>query len=370
MTYSPSHGSYSSYPIRYAFSSQQQQQQQHQQQHPPHQPPHQPQQPPAQATQHHHPSQSHPTHYPKPSYPHHPHLHHSQIPIKVEESSDLPPVSSLTGFDHHHVKSSSSLPIFRFGTEFGSSASPTSPSTPFTFMSHQNWPSSSASASSSYAHQQQHHHPHAQQQPSQHPQYVPAVDRYALASPVNGQNDHHALTLADEYDDEGGDDLGDLQGSSLGGMGLQSYGAGSSSLSAKAAAEKQIRRRSSKACDQCRKSKCKCERSNPQDPCRNCVMLGTQCTFLGPSRKRGPPKGYIDAIEARLHQTEALIGILLSSKDSRAKSVLEDLAEVRFFPALSGFGSGACITFAGADCGKPVGSRSRGSSLSRIVYKC
>ncbi|KAI0824538.1 fungal-specific transcription factor domain-containing protein [Trametes gibbosa] len=112
-------------------------------------------------------------------------------------------------------------------------------------------------------------------------------------------------------------------------MGLQTYGGGGggSALGAKAAADKQIRRRSSKACDQCRKSKCKCERGSPHDPCRNCVMLGTQCTFLGPSRKRGPPKGYIDAIEARLHQTEALIGILLSSKDSRAKSVLDDLAE-------------------------------------------
>lgn len=42
------------------------------------------------------------------------------------------------------------------------------------------------------------------------------------------------------------------------------------------------------------------------------MMLGTACTFLGPSRKRGPPKGYIDAIEARLHQTEALLGILLA----------------------------------------------------------
>ncbi|KAI0365000.1 hypothetical protein BV20DRAFT_1103242 [Pilatotrama ljubarskyi] len=201
-------------------------------------------------------------------------------------------------------------------------------------MSHQNWPSSSASASSSYAHQHQHHphahaHPHAQHQPqaSQHQQYPAAVDRYALPSPVNGQNDHHALTLADEYDDEGGDELGDLPGTSLGGMGLSSYGAGGSGLTAKQQAEKQIRRRSSKACDQCRKSKCKCERSSPQEPCRNCVMLGTECTFLGPSRKRGPPKGYIDAIEARLHQTEALIGILLSSKDSRAKTVLEDLAQ-------------------------------------------
>ncbi|CAK5278863.1 unnamed protein product [Mycena citricolor] len=43
------------------------------------------------------------------------------------------------------------------------------------------------------------------------------------------------------------------------------------------------------------------------------------CTFLGPSRKRGPPKGYIDAIEARLHQTEALIGILLTAAGVRAE---------------------------------------------------
>ena len=40
--------------------------------------------------------------------------------------------------------------------------------------------------------------------------------------------------------------------------------------------------------------------------------LRLACTFLGPSRKRGPPKGYIDAIESRLHQTEALVGILLA----------------------------------------------------------
>lgn len=56
-------------------------------------------------------------------------------------------------------------------------------------------------------------------------------------------------------------------------------------------------------------------------------MLGTPCTFLGPSRKRGPPKGYIDAIEARLHQTEALVGIMLATKDPRAHSLLEDLAK-------------------------------------------
>ncbi|KAG6888743.1 hypothetical protein C0992_007586 [Termitomyces sp. T32_za158] len=65
--------------------------------------------------------------------------------------------------------------------------------------------------------------------------------------------------------------------------------------------QKQIRRRSSKA-----------------------------CTFLGPSRKRGPPKGYIDAIEARLHQTEALLGIIMSTNDVRAQSLLRDIGKDPF----------------------------------------
>lgn len=64
-----------------------------------------------------------------------------------------------------------------------------------------------------------------------------------------------------------------------------------------------------------------------------------ECTFLGPSRKRGPPKGYIDAIEARLHQTEAVLGIILSlaggldgtrgDGDPGATALIEDLCQVR-----------------------------------------
>lgn len=59
-------------------------------------------------------------------------------------------------------------------------------------------------------------------------------------------------------------------------------------------------------------------------------LLVIACTFLGPSRKRGPPKGYIDAIEARLHQTEALIGVMLAYNDDRVKSIFEDLSQVGF----------------------------------------
>ncbi|KAF8178184.1 fungal-specific transcription factor domain-containing protein [Mycena galopus ATCC 62051] len=92
---------------------------------------------------------------------------------------------------------------------------------------------------------------------------------------------------------------------------------------------KAVRRRSSKACDQCRKSKCKCERPAPGEPCRSCVLLGTDCTSLGPSRKRGPPKGYIDAIEARLHQTEALVGILLAAAGGASSSSVASNASSR-----------------------------------------
>jgi hypothetical protein len=59
-----------------------------------------------------------------------------------------------------------------------------------------------------------------------------------------------------------------------------------------------------------------------------CLRTYLDCTFLGPSRKRGPPKGYIDAIEARLHQTEALVGIILAANDSRARSLLDDISQV------------------------------------------
>ncbi|KAH7337849.1 fungal-specific transcription factor domain-containing protein [Rhizoctonia solani] len=86
-----------------------------------------------------------------------------------------------------------------------------------------------------------------------------------------------------------------------------------------------VRKRSSKACDNCRKAKCKCEKSADSTACRNCVLLNQDCTFLGPSRKRGPPKGYIDAIEARLHQLEALLGTLIASPDPRAQSLIADI---------------------------------------------
>ncbi|EIW61386.1 uncharacterized protein TRAVEDRAFT_44201 [Trametes versicolor FP-101664 SS1] len=50
------------------------------------------------------------------------------------------------------------------------------------------------------------------------------------------------------------------------------------------------------------------------------------CTFTDPTHKRGPPKGYILALERRLHQVEALLGTIISSDDPRARSLVQDLS--------------------------------------------
>ncbi|KAL8286842.1 hypothetical protein RQP46_003848 [Phenoliferia psychrophenolica] len=93
---------------------------------------------------------------------------------------------------------------------------------------------------------------------------------------------------------------------------------------------KEKKTRSSKACDNCRKSKCKCLRvavpgETVPGPCENCKQVKAECTFQGQTRKRGPPKGYIEAIESRLHRMEALLGGLLQNDDPRASILLDEL---------------------------------------------
>jgi len=47
----------------------------------------------------------------------------------------------------------------------------------------------------------------------------------------------------------------------------------------------------------------------------------------GPSYKRGPPKGYIHAIEQRWHQVESLLGAILQCPDARVQSFVNDLKQ-------------------------------------------
>ncbi|KIJ66200.1 hypothetical protein HYDPIDRAFT_26571 [Hydnomerulius pinastri MD-312] len=87
------------------------------------------------------------------------------------------------------------------------------------------------------------------------------------------------------------------------------------------------RKRSSRACDQCRKTKSKCEPSSTPGTCKSCAVGGNTCTFLGPSYKRGPPKGYIQAIEQRWHQVESLLGAVLTCPDRRVQDLLADIRQ-------------------------------------------
>ena len=58
------------------------------------------------------------------------------------------------------------------------------------------------------------------------------------------------------------------------------------------------------------------------------VIFSSQLTLnsvTGPSYKRGPPKGYINAIEQRLHQVEAVLCAIIHSKDARSRGIISDL---------------------------------------------
>ncbi|KAF9187858.1 hypothetical protein BGZ50_001714 [Haplosporangium sp. Z 11] len=84
------------------------------------------------------------------------------------------------------------------------------------------------------------------------------------------------------------------------------------------------RRRVSRACDTCRRKKVRCDGLQPS--CTNCTTFGFQCTFNDSAKKRGPPKGYIEALENRLHRMENLLGGLVQTGE-RSKIDLDNLKE-------------------------------------------
>ncbi|KDQ59905.1 hypothetical protein JAAARDRAFT_77811 [Jaapia argillacea MUCL 33604] len=105
--------------------------------------------------------------------------------------------------------------------------------------------------------------------------------------------------------------------------------------------------RITRACDRCRRTRNKCIRSEsgsgPQQPCRTCVSFGMSSFnienippsmelmhFLrhqGPLHKRGPPKGYVKALERRLQEVEGLLRAIIGSQDFRAQSLVADLRQ-------------------------------------------
>ncbi|CAG8620568.1 5751_t:CDS:2 [Paraglomus brasilianum] len=96
------------------------------------------------------------------------------------------------------------------------------------------------------------------------------------------------------------------------------------------------RRRVARACDTCRRKKVRCDGVQPgSDPpsCTNlCIDLesrwiATPYSFIDAPKKRGPPKGYIEALETRLKRMESILGGLVQSGELPEGSVSSSTLE-------------------------------------------
>ncbi|KAK7222770.1 hypothetical protein V2G26_010773 [Clonostachys chloroleuca] len=75
------------------------------------------------------------------------------------------------------------------------------------------------------------------------------------------------------------------------------------------------------ACIACRSRKQKCNEKRPE--CSRCQALGIKCTWPT-ARRRGPAKGYTEALERRLGDTElALLQLLLVSNPETIETAFE-----------------------------------------------
>ncbi|RCI05130.1 hypothetical protein CU098_011193 [Rhizopus stolonifer] len=95
------------------------------------------------------------------------------------------------------------------------------------------------------------------------------------------------------------------------------------------------RQRVSRACDLCRKKKIKCDGAAPI--CNNCQSFSQECTYKDTTKKRGPPKGYIEAIENRLQKLEGYLGTV-AEKDQTDDPKLKELLEELRSPLETSFG--------------------------------
>ncbi|EMD01125.1 hypothetical protein BAUCODRAFT_197012 [Baudoinia panamericana UAMH 10762] len=89
--------------------------------------------------------------------------------------------------------------------------------------------------------------------------------------------------------------------------------AGKHASAGKSATHLQKRRRVTRACDECRRKKIKCD---GKQPCTHCTVYSYECTYDQPSnRRRNPAPQYIENLEHRVHRAETLLHILIPNLD-------------------------------------------------------
>ncbi|KAF1985238.1 hypothetical protein K402DRAFT_422203 [Aulographum hederae CBS 113979] len=96
----------------------------------------------------------------------------------------------------------------------------------------------------------------------------------------------------------------------------------------------QKRRRVTRACDECRRKKIKCD---GKQPCTHCTVYSYECTYDQPSnRRRNAAPQYIEALEARLKRAEAIINILLPGVNIDDPALETALRQGAHVPAQTG----------------------------------
>ncbi|KAI0925293.1 hypothetical protein AcV7_005573 [Taiwanofungus camphoratus] len=76
------------------------------------------------------------------------------------------------------------------------------------------------------------------------------------------------------------------------------------------------KRKTQRACDACRRKKVRCDGSQmPNSRCSSCNIYKDDCTYFQATKKRGPSKGYVESLEARLENMEKLLDTLRSNTD-------------------------------------------------------
>lgn len=104
----------------------------------------------------------------------------------------------------------------------------------------------------------------------------------------------------------------------------------------------------SRACDECRRKKIKCDAQSDtgETPCSSCARSSTPCLFSRVPQKRGPSKGYIKELADRIHSIENKlesdgnlnqddIDKLFATDRSRQSNGLDDASRKRPFSSIS-----------------------------------
>ncbi|KAF2726157.1 hypothetical protein K431DRAFT_280179 [Polychaeton citri CBS 116435] len=106
--------------------------------------------------------------------------------------------------------------------------------------------------------------------------------------------------------------------------------------------EQEKRTKVSRACDECRRKKIRCdaadETGNP--PCSSCARTGIRCAFSRQPQKRGPSKGYIKELAERLNSLESQMHIppqLQGQQQEEIRQVQRALAEEGHIPTARGY---------------------------------